>query len=86
MDALLQPVTTGFGFPQQFYWPVTICHIMSAFAFLFEFLSPGSTGFSFSKSYCRAAAAVGEFMKFANGYPPQQGELILLNVTSVYPQ
>ena len=41
--------------------------------------------FPFSKSYCRAAA-VGEFMKFANGYPPQQGELILLNVTSVYPQ
>ena len=41
--------------------------------------------FSFPKSYCRAAA-VGEFMKFANGYPPQQGELILLNVTSVYPQ
>ena len=41
--------------------------------------------FSFPKSYCRAAAAVGEFMKFANGYPARLGELILLNVTSVYP-
>ena len=35
-------------------------------------------------SYC-LAVAIREFMKSVNGYPPPQGELILLNVTSVYP-
>ena len=36
-------------------------------------------------SYC-LAVAIREFMKSVNGYPPPQGELILLNVTPVYPQ
>ena len=86
VDALPQPVTTGFGFPQLFNWPATLFALSCLHLhFYLNFYHQAQQVFPFSKSYCRAAA-VGEFMKFANGYPPQQGELILLNVTSVYPQ